>query len=133
MSVKRWTYSKTSVFNIGYHIIFCSKYRRPVLTGLVEKRLRTLLFEKAKDLDIRIEKMMIMSDHVHLFIKATPVDSPHFIIGRLKGYSSRVLREEFPTLKSRLPSLWTRSYFCESIGHISEDTVKKYIEEQKGK
>ena len=74
-----------------------------------------------------------MPEHVHLFIKSTPVDSPHFIVQQLKGYSSKILRKEFKVLKTRIPSLWTRSYYCESVGHISEDTIKKYIEEQKNK
>ncbi|EAY31241.1 transposase [Microscilla marina ATCC 23134] len=68
---------------------------------------------------------------MHLFIKAKPIDAPHFIIGQLKGYTSRHLRQEFPQLKSRLPTLWTRSYYVESVGHISEKNIKKYIENQK--
>lgn len=77
--------------------------------------------------------MEIMPDHVHIFIQANPVDAPHYIVQQLKGFTSNILRKEFPSLKSRLPTLWTRSYYCESVGHISEDTVKKYIKEQKNK
>ncbi len=65
--------------------------------------------------------------------KPSPVDSPHFIVQQLKGYTSRMLRQEFKHLKSKLPTLWTRSYYCESVGHISEEAVKKYIMEQKNK
>jgi putative transposase len=75
--------------------------------------------------------MEVMPDHVHLFMKTTPTNS--LIVQQLKGYTSRVLREEFPFLKSRLPFLWTRSYYCESVGHISEETIRRYIEDQKGK
>ncbi|WP_299460075.1 IS200/IS605 family transposase [uncultured Microscilla sp.] len=128
---KRWKSSKNSVYNLGYHIIWCPKYRRKVLTQEIQTRLKELLLSKAKDLGIEIETMEIMTDHVHLFIKAKPVDAPHFIIGQLKGYTSRHLRQEFPQLKSRLPTLWTRSYYIESVGHISEKTIKKYIENQK--
>ena len=81
----------------------------------------------------KIEKMEVMPDHVHIFIKTTPNDSPVFIVSQLKGYSSNILRKEFPVLKSRIPTLWTRSYFVESVGHISEETIKKYIENQKNK
>jgi len=102
-----------------------------VLTGEVEKRLAELLFIKAEELEITIETMEILPDHVHLFVKSSPVNSPHYIVQQLKGSTSRILRQEFPSLKSRLPTLWTRSYYCESIGHISEDTVRRYIEEQK--
>ncbi len=88
---------------------------------------------KANELSIVIEEETIMPDHVHLFIRATPTLAPHFIVGQMKGYSSKILRQEFPSLKSRLPTLWTRSYYIESVGHISEDTIRKYIEEQEGK
>jgi len=77
--------------------------------------------------------MEVMPDHVHLFVKAPPTLAPHYIVQQLKGKSSRRLREELPHLKSRLPTLWTRSYYCESVGHISESTIRKYIEDQKGK
>ena len=133
MKEKRWKTSNTAVYNIAYHIIWCPKYRRKVLTGAVEVRLNELLLEKAEELDLEIENMEVMPDHVHLFVKAKPVDSPHYILQQLKGYSSRMLRLEFPSLKSRLPTLWTRSYYCESIGHISEETVKRYIDDQKNK
>jgi len=70
---------------------------------------------------------------VHLFVKTAPTNSPHFVVQQLKGYTSRGLKKEFPSLKSRLPSLWTRSYYCKSVGHISEETIRKYIKDQKGK
>ncbi len=133
MSKNRWTASRTTVYNLGYHIIFCPKYRRKVLVGNVKVRLSELLNMKANELSIVIEEETIMPDHVHLFIRATPTLAPHFIVGQMKGYSSKILRQEFPSLKSRLPTLWTRSYYIESVGHISEDTIRKYIEEQEGK
>ena len=74
-----------------------------------------------------------MPDHVHMFVKCPPVESPHLVVKHFKGYSSRIMRIEFPKLKSRLPSLWTRSYYCESVGHISKETIKKYIDDQKNK
>ena len=124
MSKNRWTTSKTTVYNLGYHIIFCPKYRREVLTGKIEQRLKQLFLEKANELEIEIQDLTIMPDHVHLFIKADPTLAPHYIVRQLKGYSAKILREEFPELKSRLPSLWTRSYYVESVGHISEDTIR---------
>ena len=130
---KRWKTSKHSVYNCGYHFIWCPKYRRPVLVNDVDKRLRELLIEKSKEHMWVIEQMEIMPDHVHIFIKTTVNDSPSFIVNQLKGYSSNVLRKEFSTLKTRIPTLWTRSYYCETVGHISEDTIKKYIQEQKNK
>lgn len=130
---KRWKTNASSVYNLGYHIIWCPKYRKKILVGDVESRLRILLYEKSDMCGWNIEQMEIMPDHVHIFIKATPSDSVAHIASQLKGYTSHQLRAEFPHIKSRLPTLWTRSYYAESIGHISEHTIKKYIEEQKTK
>jgi putative transposase len=132
MAYQRWTHSNTAIFNIGYHLIWCPKYRRKVLVGTVENRLKELLYTKAQEIGTQISQMEVMPDHLHIFVKSTPVNSPHYIVQQLKGYTSRVLRQEFKNLL-KLPSLWTRSYYCESVGHISEATVRKYIEEQKGK
>lgn len=93
--------------------------------------MKEVLNEKAQELGITIESMEVMPDHVHLFIKSTPTLAVQHIVNQLKGYTSVVLREEFPKLKSRLPCLWSRSYYCETIGHISEETIIRYIEEQK--
>ncbi|MGM0770775.1 MAG: IS200/IS605 family transposase [Halobacteriota archaeon] len=133
MTTERWKHSKTTVYNIGFHLIWCSKYRRNVLENVIEERLKELLLKKADEINVTIEKMEIMPDHVHIFVKATPTMSPHWIVQQLKRYTSRILRQEFSELRTRLPTLWTRSYYCESVGHISEATVKKYIEEQKNK
>ena len=129
---KRYTASSHCVFNLGFHVVFCPKYRRKVLTNPIDQRLKEILLDKARELDISIESMEVMPDHVHLFIKTKPTYAPHFIINQLKGYSSVILRNEFPSLKSKLPSLWTRSYYIESVGNISQETVIRYIENQKG-
>jgi putative transposase len=99
----------------------------------VEERLRSLLIEKATANGWDIPELEIMPDHVHLFVKATPSDSIAHITSQLKGYTSFSLRNEFPHLKQRVPTLWTRSYYVETIGHISEKTILKYIEDQKKK
>ena len=119
------------VYKNQFHVFFCPKYRRPVLVDGVDVRLKEILLEKAAELDVKILSMEIMPDHVHLFISFDPRLMLHKIIKILKGSSSRILREEFPSLKSRLPSLWTRSYFSCSVGHIGEAAVRRYIEEQK--
>ena len=133
MATERWKHSNTTVYNIGFHLIWCPKYRRNVLENEIEERLKELLYGKAEEIGVTIEKMEVMPDHVHLFVKTTPTMSPHWIVQQLKGYTSRILRQEYSELRTRLPTLWTRSYYCESVGHISEATVKKYIEEQKNK
>ena len=122
MAYQRWTHSNTAVFNIGYHLVRCPKFRRKALVDDVEIRLRELLFEKAREIDLQIAKLEIMPDHVHAFVRTKPTNAPHFIVQQFKGYTANVL-----------PSLWTRSYYCESVGHISEKAILKYIENQKNK
>ena len=130
---KRWKTNEGCVYNIGYHIIWCPKYRRKVLVNGIDERCKELLLEKSAVNGWEIEKMEVMPDHVHIFLKATPSDSIAHIVSQLKGYTSFKLQEEFPLLKSKLPSMWTRSYYVETIGHISDQTISKYIEEQKMK
>lgn len=129
---KRFKSGKHVVYNLGYHIIWCPKYKKAILTGEIEKRLKELLTEKAKEEEWEIVEMEVMPDHVHIFIKVKPSDAPITIASRLKGYTSFKLRSEFPKIKSSLPTLWTRSFFVESVGCISEETIKKYIINQKG-
>jgi putative transposase len=122
-----------SVFNVSYHIIFCPKYRRKILINGIDRRLKELLLSMAVELKGNIENIEVMPDHVHLFIKSHPRLSIHSLVSKLKGYSAYMLRKEFPELKRKSPCMWTRSFYVETIGHISEDSVKKYIDEQKNK
>ena len=103
------------------------------MVGTIRKRLIELIKSKSKDLDCSVLAFEVKPDHVHLFVQAHPRVSPNSIIGQIKGYTSRMLRQEFPELKSRLPTLWTRSYFVSTHGHVSDKMIQKYIEEQKGK
>lgn len=130
---KRFKSGKHVVYNLGYHIIWCPKYRRPVLTEEIATRLKELLLEKSSEEGWEIVELEVMPDHVHIFVKVQPSDAPITIASRLKGYTSFKLRSEFPDLKKKLPTLWTRSFFVESVGCISEETIKKYIINQKGK
>lgn len=131
MSNDKYTHKNGIVYLNQYHVIFCPKYRRKVLVGDIEKDLRQIFYDIAKDNDIEIKALEIMPDHVHMFISFDPRQHIHKIIQQFKGKSSRILREKYPSLKSRLPSLWTRSYFCCTVGHISEEAVMQYIENQK--
>jgi putative transposase len=117
------------VFLMNYHIIWCPKRRRKVLVDRVKTRLEELIRETASLLECEILALEILPDHIHLFVSATPQWAPNQIIARLKGKSSRVLREEFPILR-RMPSLWTRSYFISTAGNVSSDTIRRYIEAQ---
>jgi putative transposase len=112
------------VYICRYHVIFCPKYRRKVLTPPIDERLKTILAEQ-----IELE---VMPDHVHLLVGCDPQFGIHRLVKWLKGYSSHALRQEFPTLKRRLPSLWTNSYFCATTGGVTLETLKRYVENQKG-
>lgn len=126
-----YIYIKGIVYKNQYHIVFCPKYRRKVLINNIALDLKDILYQIAKDKDVEIKALEIMPDHVHMFIEFDPRLMLHKVIKDFKGISSRILREKYPSLKSRLPSLWTRSYFSCTIGHISEETIKNYIESQK--
>ena len=118
------------VYNISYHIVWIPKYRKHILKNHILISLKKYLFEKASELDISIEAHEIMNDHIHLFIKAPTYLSISYIVQQLKGYTSYKLRKEYLQLR-KYKSLWTHSYYAETIGFISENTVKKYIENQK--
>jgi putative transposase len=121
------------VYNIKYHLVWCPKYRRKVLNEVIAHRLKELLYEKATQLYINIETMEIMPDHIHIFITGLPTEAIQHIVNQLKGYTSRILRQEFKELRSKLPTLWSRSYYVGTVGYVSEATVRKYIDNQKGK
>jgi putative transposase len=128
----RYKKNAGAVFSLKYHVVWCPKYRRPVLEGAVGKRLGVLLRKKASELEMEIHALEIMPDHVHLFVESDPRWCVAEIVNRLKGFTSHELREEFQWLKSRLPTLWSRSYYAGTVGHVSEKTVKAYIENQRG-
>ena len=129
----RYSHNAGAVFSLKYHLVWCPKYRRKVLVGDVEARLKNVLLATAAQYGVLMEAMKVMPDQVHLFVSADPTRCIAEIVNRLKGASSRILREEFAHLKSRLPTLWSRSYYAGTVGHVSESTVKKYIEKQKGR
>lgn len=111
-------------------MVWCPKYRRAVLVGTVAGRCRELIGEKCAEHGWRIVALEVRPDHVHLFVKTTPKDSPAYVANQLKGFTSHELREEFPHLRSRLPTLWSRSFFVASVGAVSAATVQRYIDTQ---
>lgn len=127
----RYRRNAGSIYSLKYHMVWCPKYRRKVLIGDIAEELRSLLYQKAQELDVTIEALEIMPDHVHLFIESDPIEAPQRLANQFKGFISRMLRQKFPQLCSRLPSMWSRSYYVGSIGHVSDETVKRYIEMQK--
>ena len=129
---KGYIKSQTSVHFMHYHFVWCPKYRRPVLIGKIERLFKKLIELKCKEINCEIKALEIMPEHTHLFIQANPTQSPNLIIAQIKGLTSRMLRKEFKELR-KMPTLWTRSYFVSTHGHVSNAMIKKYIEEQKGR
>jgi len=122
--------TNTTVSLINYHFVFCLRYRRKLLVGEVEKRFRAILEQICEERQLKVVALEVMPDHVHLFVNALPSISPSEIMAKVKGVTSRRLRQEFKHL-NHLPSIWTRSFFCSTAGNVSDETIKRYIEEQK--
>ncbi|WP_090633038.1 IS200/IS605 family transposase [Neobacillus massiliamazoniensis] len=120
------------VYSCKYHVVWCPKYRRNVLVDGVDERLKSILLEVANGVKAEIIELEVMPDHVHLLVEVDPQFGINKLVRHLKGVSSRILRKEFPWLKSRIPSLWTNSYFVSTVGGTTLDVVKQYIENQKG-
>ncbi len=115
------------------HIVFCPKYRRPVLVGKVRERFEQIVKNLTHERQWDILEMAVQPDHVHIFIRFNADDSPHKVVKAIKGKTSNQLRKEFPELVTKLPTLWTRSYFVATAGNVSQEAIQRYIEEQKGK
>lgn len=111
-------------------MVWCPKRRKPVLVGKIKEKLEHIVYEVADELGIKVLKLAINPDHLHLFVSAHLTISIHKIVKRIKGRSSLILRQEFPELL-KLPLLWTHSYFVATIGNVLEETIEKYIEAQK--
>lgn len=128
-------HARTAVYNVNYHFVWCVKYRRKVLVDKIETKLKQLFYEIAEEKDFVIKSMEVMPDHVHIFASAHPKHSPSYLYKMMKGISARKLLHEFPELKKQLwkGHLWNPATYTETIGHISEKTVLKYIEDQKTK
>lgn len=123
-----------------YHVVWATKYRRKVLDlrntpegPTVSDRLKEIVAVVAAENEWTVRALETMPDHVHLFVQADNVTSPRDLANAFKGRTSRVLRDEFPELRSRIPSLWTRSYFVATAGDVSAATIQAYVESQRTK
>ena len=128
---KKYKTATHLTFSCQYHVIFCPKYRRRVLKDGIDERLKEIIYEVANKYDFDVPSMEIMEDHVHLIIDCNPRFGIMDCVTKIKNISSKLLRDEYPQLKRKLPSLWTRSSFISTVGTVSLETVKKYIENQK--
>lgn len=123
--------NRNVVYSCKFHVVWCPKYRRKVLTDEIATRLKELIIETAEGINADVIEMEVMPDHVHLLIEVDPQYGINKAVRHIKGVSSHVLRSEFPSLKSRLPTLWTNSYFVSTVGGAPLSAIKQYIENQK--
>ncbi len=119
------------VHSCKYHVTWCSKYRRKVLIEGVDKRLKEILKEICDQFEAKLVEVEVMPDHVHILVEVDPKFGIVKLVRYLKGRSSRRLRDEFSWLRSRLPTLWTKSYFVATVGVAPLSEIEQYIESQK--
>lgn len=119
------------VYRCAYHVVWCPKYRRSVLMPPVDSRLKQIIHEVAEERNAHIVELEVMPDHVHMLVEVDPQFGIHRLVKLMKGRSSHHLRQEFPSLRSRIPTLWTNSYFVATVGGAPLHIVKQYIENQK--
>ena len=119
------------VYRCAYHVVWCPKYRRPVIEGAVDERLKQIIREVCAERECNLIELETMPDHVHLLVECDPQYGIHRLVKQIKGRSSRVLRQEFDSLRSRLPTLWTNSYFVATVGGAPLGIVKQYVANQR--
>ena len=119
------------VYSCKYHVVWCPKYRRKVLVDGVDSRLKELITQICQEIQADIIEMEIMPDHLHLLIEVDPQFGIHKAIKLIKGRTSGILRQEFPYLKTKLPTLWTNSYFVSTVGGAPLSVIKEYVANQK--
>lgn len=130
------SYRKTahSIYDLKYHIVWITKYRKPVLQGEIALRVRELIRQTCATLDVYIERGHVSKDHVHRFVSAPPDLAVSELVQRVKGRSSRLLLQEFNELRRQFwgRHLWARGYFVASSGNVTDEIIKQYIESQEG-
>ena len=119
-----------TVYDIKFHLVWITKYRYKILKGNIGQRLRVLLKQGCEAKNIEIIKGHIAPDHVHMLVSVPPNLSVSDVVKYLKGRSSHLLQDEFPELKKRYwgQHLWARGYFCATVGAVTEEMIKQYIE-----
>lgn len=123
--------NKSVIYSCKYHIIWCPKYRKPVLASGVDIRLKDIIRQVCTECASELIEMEVMPDHIHLLVEIDPQYGIHRLVKKIKGRSSRLLRQEFQFLKSKLPTLWTNSYFVSTVGGAPLEIIKQYVEQQK--
>ena len=116
------------VYSCKYYVMWCPKYRRKVLSGDIDTRPKELIHQVAIEKQSEIIELEVMPDHIHLLVEVDPQYGIHRLVKQIKGRTFRILRHEFSHLKSRLPTLWTNSYFVATVGGAPLSMIKQYIE-----
>ena len=123
-------------FLLQYHIIWCPKFRFNVFKNGIDESLKSILFKISDRYGYEIKEIEVMPDHIHIFISTKPTVAPSDVVRTLKSISAIELFKQYPELKkfySRCGSLWSKGYFASSVGNVSEEAVRRYIQEQKSK
>lgn len=123
--------NRNIVYSCKYHVVFCPKYRRKVLVDNVAARLKELIEKICAEEQVELLELEVMPDHVHLLLEVDPQYGIHKAVKRIKGKTSGILRKEFHQLATKLPTLWTNSYFVSTVGGAPLSVVKEYIRNQK--
>ena len=131
MSAIPYKSNRNVSYSCKYHVVWCPKYRRKVLIEALAERLKQIITEVCQERQAEIFQLEVLPDHVHLLVECDPQFGIHRLVRLLKGRSSRLLRQEFPVLKRKLPTLWTTSYFVSTVGRAPLSVIKQYIEHQK--
>ena len=131
MSVDEVRSNNNVAYRCTFQVVWCPKYRRPVLTGPVDERLKEIISEVCAEKDAPIIELETMPDHVHLLLTCDPQYGIHRLVKAIKGRSSRLLRQEFPSLRSRIPTLWTNSHFVATVAGATLEVVNRYVEDQR--
>jgi putative transposase len=131
MNKRAYKSNRNVYYSCKYHLVWCPKYRRKLLVEDVAERLKQIIVEVCREHQADVLSLEIMLDHVHLLVECDPQFGIHRLVRLIKGRSSRLLRQEFPLLKRKLPTLWTNSYFVSTVGGAPLSVMKQSIENQK--
>ncbi len=131
--IQKYQYKSNNniVYSCKYHVVWCPKYRRKILINSVAEKLKELIYFIVNKYNAEIIELEIMPDHVHLLIEVDPQFGIHKLVKNIKGYTSKILRQEFKELRTKIPTLWTNSYFVATVGGAPLSIIKQYIENQK--
>lgn len=121
----------TTVYRCRYHVIFCPKYRRKVLINGIDEHFKEIVLSMQKGQNFCVIEIEVMPDHVHMLLDVDPTVGINMLVSRIKSKTAHILTREFPELRRKLPTLWTRSKFISTVGSVSLEAVKQYIKDQK--